>query len=67
MLDELVVENLGIIERAHLQPGSGLVAFTGETEIAKVTVLSSRDQRMKLEVTPLDDAPVRFPYRKRKP
>lgn len=41
MLDELLVENLGIIERAHLRPGSGLVAFTGETGAGKTMLLGA--------------------------
>ncbi len=41
MLDELIVENLGIIERAHLRPGSGLVAFTGETGAGKTMLLGA--------------------------
>ena len=41
MLDELMVENLGIIERAQLQPGSGLVAFTGETGAGKTMLLGA--------------------------
>jgi len=41
VLDELIVENLGIIERAHLRPGSGLVAFTGETGAGKTMLLGA--------------------------
>jgi len=41
VLDELVVENLGIIERAHLQPGPGLVVFTGETGTGKTMLLGA--------------------------
>lgn len=41
MLDELMVANLGIIERAHLQLGSGLVAFTGETGAGKTMLLGA--------------------------
>jgi len=41
LLDELIVENLGIIERAHLRPGSGLVAFTGETGAGKTMLLGA--------------------------
>lgn len=41
MLDELVVENLGIIERAHLRPGPGLVVFTGETGAGKTMLLGA--------------------------
>ncbi len=31
MLDELLVENLGIISSARIEPGPGLVVVTGET------------------------------------
>lgn len=41
MLDELSVENLGIIESARLHPGSGLVAFTGETGAGKTMLLGA--------------------------
>jgi DNA repair protein RecN (Recombination protein N) len=41
VLDELIVENLGIIERAQLRPGSGLVAFTGETGAGKTMLLGA--------------------------
>ena len=41
MLDELIVENLGIIERAHLRPGSGLVVVTGETGAGKTLLLGA--------------------------
>ncbi len=41
MLDELIVENLGIIERVHLQPGRGLVVFTGETGAGKTMLLGA--------------------------
>jgi DNA repair protein RecN (Recombination protein N) len=41
VLDELIVENLGIIERVHLRPGSGLVAFTGETGAGKTMLLGA--------------------------
>ncbi len=40
-LDELIVENLGIIERAQLEPGSGLVVFTGETGAGKTLLLGA--------------------------
>jgi len=41
LLDELKVENLGIIERAHVRPGPGLVAFTGETGAGKTMLLGA--------------------------
>jgi DNA repair protein RecN (Recombination protein N) len=41
VLDELIVENLGIIERAQVQPGAGLVAFTGETGAGKTMLLGA--------------------------
>lgn len=41
MLDELIVENLGIIERAHLRPGGGLVVVTGETGAGKTLLLGA--------------------------
>lgn len=41
MLDELIVENLGIIEKAQVKPGSGLVAFTGETGAGKTMLLGA--------------------------
>jgi DNA repair protein RecN (Recombination protein N) len=41
VLDELIVENLGIIERAHLRPGSGLVVVTGETGAGKTLLLGA--------------------------
>lgn len=41
MLDELIAENLGIIEHVHLQPGSGLVAFTGETGAGKTMLMGA--------------------------
>ncbi len=41
MLDELVVENLGIISRAHIEPGPGLVAVTGETGAGKTLLLGA--------------------------
>ena len=31
MLDELAVDNLGLIAAAHLEPGPGLIALTGES------------------------------------
>jgi DNA repair protein RecN (Recombination protein N) len=41
MLDELHVANLGIIESATLEPGSGLVAVTGETGAGKTLLLGA--------------------------
>jgi len=41
MLDELHVENLGIIEQATLEPGPGLVAVTGETGAGKTLLLGA--------------------------
>lgn len=41
MLDELIVENLGIIERTRLEPGAGLIAFTGETGAGKTMLLGA--------------------------
>ena len=35
------MENLGIIERAQLEPGSGLVVFTGETGAGKTLLLGA--------------------------
>ena len=41
MLDELRVANLGIIEDALIEPGSGLVAVTGETGAGKTLLLGA--------------------------
>lgn len=41
MLDELYVENLGIIESARIEPGAGLVAVTGETGTGKTLLLGA--------------------------
>ena len=41
MLDELLVENLGIIQRAHLRPGAGLIVVTGETGAGKTMLLGA--------------------------
>jgi DNA repair protein RecN (Recombination protein N) len=41
MLDELIVENLGLIAHAHLEPGPGLVAVTGETGAGKTLLLGA--------------------------
>ncbi|MYG91727.1 MAG: AAA family ATPase, partial [Acidimicrobiia bacterium] len=41
MLDELIVENLGVIERAEFRPGPGLVVITGETGAGKTLLLGA--------------------------
>ena len=41
MLEELYVENLGIIRTARLEPGAGLVAVTGETGTGKTLLLGA--------------------------
>lgn len=41
MLDELLVANLGLIARAHVEPGPGLVAVTGETGTGKTLLLGA--------------------------
>jgi len=41
MLDELVVENLGLIAAARVSPGPGLVAVTGETGAGKTLLLGA--------------------------
>ena len=41
MLDELHVENLGIIASATIEPGPGLVAVTGETGAGKTLLLGA--------------------------
>lgn len=41
MLDELIVENLGIIGRAHIEPGNGLVVVSGETGAGKTMLLGA--------------------------
>ena len=41
MLDELIVENLGVIERAEFRPGGGLVVITGETGAGKTLLLGA--------------------------
>jgi len=38
-VEELMVDNLGIIEHAHLEPGPGLVVFTGETGTGKTLLM----------------------------
>ncbi|MBN2114340.1 MAG: hypothetical protein JW785_09460, partial [Acidimicrobiia bacterium] len=41
MLDELLVENLGLIAAARVAPGPGLVAVTGETGAGKTLLLGA--------------------------
>lgn len=41
MLDELHVENLGILRSARIEPGAGLVAITGETGTGKTLLLGA--------------------------
>jgi DNA repair protein RecN (Recombination protein N) len=41
MLDELRVANLALIAEAHLEPGSGLIALTGETGAGKTLLLGA--------------------------
>ena len=41
MLDELIVANLGIIEKAHIEPGRGLVVVSGETGAGKTILLGA--------------------------
>lgn len=41
MLDELAVANLGLITQAHIEPGPGLVAITGETGAGKTLLLGA--------------------------
>jgi DNA repair protein RecN (Recombination protein N) len=41
MLDELTVENLGLIPNAHLEPGPGLVVISGETGTGKTLLLGA--------------------------
>lgn len=41
MIDELVVRNLGVIESARLEPGSGLTVITGETGTGKTLLLGA--------------------------
>jgi DNA repair protein RecN (Recombination protein N) len=41
MLDELRVQNLGIIASGSIEPGSGLVAVTGETGTGKTLLLGA--------------------------
>lgn len=41
MIDELVVRNLGVIESARLEPGTGLTVITGETGTGKTLLLGA--------------------------
>ncbi|HSG78520.1 MAG TPA: DNA repair protein RecN [Acidimicrobiia bacterium] len=41
MLDELRVANLALIAEAHLEPGPGLIALTGETGAGKTLLLGA--------------------------
>ena len=41
MLDELAVHNLGLIEEARIEPGTGLVVITGETGAGKTLLLGA--------------------------
>lgn len=41
MLDELAIDNLGVIDGAHLEPGPGLVVVTGETGAGKTMLLGA--------------------------
>lgn len=41
MLDELFVENLGILASSRIEPGGGLVAVTGETGAGKTLLLGA--------------------------
>ena len=41
MIDELAVSNLGVIEQAHLEPGSGFVVVSGETGAGKTLLLGA--------------------------
>ena len=41
MLDELSVENLGLIPSARIEPGPGLVVITGETGTGKTLLLGA--------------------------
>lgn len=41
MLDELAVENLGLIAGAHLEPPAGFVVITGETGAGKTLLLGA--------------------------
>ncbi len=39
MLEELIVRNLGLLEEAHIEPGTGLVVISGETGTGKTMLL----------------------------
>ena len=41
MLDELAVSNLGVIGKARLEPGPGMVVVTGETGAGKTLLLGA--------------------------
>jgi len=41
MLDELAVSNLGLITDARIEPGTGLIALTGETGAGKTLLLGA--------------------------
>ena len=43
LLDELAITNLGVIDRARIEPTGGLVVVTGETGAGK-TLLLGRDE-----------------------
>ncbi len=43
MLNELHIENLGVIERADLHLGAGLTALTGETGAGKTMLIEAID------------------------
>lgn len=42
-LDELIVNNLGLIAEAHLEPGEGFVVITGETGTGKTMLMGAVD------------------------
>jgi len=41
MLTELRIENFAIIQKLELQPGAGLLIFTGETGAGKSIILDA--------------------------
>lgn len=43
MLEEIVIENLGVISRAHIPLAAGLTAITGETGAGKTMLLTGLD------------------------